>query len=354
VLDADVASMAQLFRAHGHATAGFVGVGFLASLSHGFDTFDAEMPPKMRYRPAADVVARALAWLRQRDPRQPFFLWVHLYDVHEHGPQVVVPEPHLQRMRESSQRDGAALLAFLQEGHGLPATELHGNFDRYDAQIAFVDEQLERLYEGAGSAGATLWVVTADHGEGLGNHDYFGHGRHLYEEQLRVPLLFHGGPELTPLVVSEMVRLVDVLPTVAELCDLAWEPEQLRVEGRSLVPLLDGSGSVPIGHSFAQRRPADARRLDLGWHEGRVISAQDRRYKYIHNEGGQDELYDLVEDPHELLNLIETQPPAGRALGLWLERKQAELLRDARADPSRSRQIEQRYIDELKALGYLN
>jgi len=356
VLDKGIASMAQLFRENAHATAGFVGVGFLASLDHGFETFDAEMPPKQRYRPAAEVVDRAVSWLQGLSPGRPFFLWVHVYDVHEHGPQAVVPEPFLSLMREDSRRRGKSLLQFLREHHGLSAPELHGNFDRYDGQLAFVDAQLRRLYQAverlAGRRPA-LWVVTADHGEGLGNHGYMGHGRHLYNEQLRVPLLFCGGHDLAPRVVPDMVRLVDVLPTVAELAGLTWKPASLRLEGRSFLPLLDGTGPVPIDHSFAQRRPADERRSELGWTGGRMIAAQDRRYKYIHRQDAPDELYDLEKDPHELHNLIDEDRPEGRALGLWLERKYQELRHDHRGG-ARSLEIEDRYIDELTALGYLS
>jgi arylsulfatase A-like enzyme len=356
VLDKGIASMAELFRENAHATAGFVGVGFLASLDHGFETLDAEMPPKQRYRPAAEVVDRAVAWLQGLPHARPFFLWVHVYDVHEHGPQVVVPEPYLSLMRDDSKRRGESLLQYLREHHGLSAPELHGNFDRYDGQLAFVDAQLRRLYravERLAGRRPALWVITADHGEGLGNHGYMGHGKHLYAEQLRVPLLFCGGNDLAPRVVPDMVRLVDVLPTVAELAGLSWTPATLRLEGRSLVPLLDGTGPVPVGHSFAQRRPADERRSDLGWAGGRMIAAQDRRYKYIHRQDAPDELYDLERDPHELHNLIDEDRPEGRALGRWLERKDQELRHDPRGG-ARSLEIEDRYIDELKALGYLS
>jgi hypothetical protein len=84
-----------------------------------------------------------------------------------------------------------------------------------------------------------------------------------------------------------------------------------------------------------------------------VIAAQGRRYKYIHNESGRDELYDLVADPLEQHNLIDEELPEGRALGRWLERKYQELRQDTRGGSPGSLEIEDRYIDELKALGYL-
>ena len=202
------------------------------------------------------------------------------------------------------------MLAFLREHHGLAAHELHGNLDRYDAQIRLADAELGRLFasvEGRPLDGETLWIVTSDHGEGMGNHGYAGHGRYLYEEQLRVPLLLHGGPELAPRVVSDMVRLVDVLPTVAELCDLAWEPERLRLEGRSLQPLLHGQASTDwrdavfseIDYAFYAARET----LDVDVSDARGYMLRTERWKYIHFRHFPPQLFDLESDSDEFQDL---------------------------------------------------
>ena len=109
--------------------------------------------------------------------------------------------------------------------------------------MRFVDEQLRRLYEGLASRGladGTLWIVTADHGEGLGNHLWMGHGQ-VYEESLRVPLIFHSpGGGLASRRISSIVENVDLLPTALALMEGA-EASGDPISGRSLVPLLRGA-----------------------------------------------------------------------------------------------------------------
>jgi len=154
--------------------------------------------------------------------------------------------------------------------------------------------------------------------------------------------------------VSDLVRLVDLLPTVAELAGFPLDQATLRVEGRSLVSVLEEEGApLEAAVAYSQRRPADQRRLELGWAEGTVVAAQNDRHKYILNSVGADEFYDLRTDPHESRNLIDEALPAKRELREWLEEKLRALQADGRTDPSRSLEIEERYIESLKALGYM-
>ena len=132
--------------------------------------------------------------------------------------------------------------------------------NNYDAQLVYTDRQMARLYRGFNELRgdeSTLWVVTADHGEGLGDHDYVGHGRYLYREQLRVPLIVHSVPaRWTPARIVGMVRLVDLYQTIMELVGFAEFETLQKMEGSSLVPLFtDPDHELPIDYLFAQRRP---------------------------------------------------------------------------------------------------
>ena len=172
-----------------------------------------------------------------------------------------------------------------------------------------MDEQIERLFnevEAMNPGRRTLWVVTADHGEGLGAHDFFGHGMYIYEEQVRVPMIFYGGDSWrNGETVGQMVRHVDLKPTLAELLGVEIDSEALTLEGRSLVPLLRNPESpLRIDVAISHRRPADEARREDGWEPGLVISARTDRYKYILKTRGDDELYDLEADPFETRNLI--------------------------------------------------
>lgn len=357
-LDARIPTLAGLLSERGFDTAGFVSVRFLEGLAAGFGRLEAQFPGKRSYRPAGETVELALAWLEAREARRRFALWVHVYDPHEHGPAVKVPEPDLARMGADSARRGGELLAFVQRQHGYQASELHGNFDRYDAQIAFADAQLGRLFEALRArdpAGRTLVVVTADHGEGLGNHGYEGHGQLLYNEQLRVPLvLWATGGRLRPARVGRLVRHVDVLPTALALLGVPLERERLRPEGRSVAAWLDEpNADVGIDAAFSQRRPPDERRRELGWTPGVMLAAQDERFKYIFHEDARHEFYDLEQDPFELTNRIDAELPQKERLREWLLRKFAALVEDHRTQGASPKGVDPRFLEDLRALGYL-
>jgi len=355
-LDPQIPALASIAADAGIRTAGFVSVRFLAGLRSGFDTFDAEVEDGEVFRTADGTVDRAIEWLRQGDPGRRFALWVHVYDPHQHVVTTRMPEPEYRLMLEDSARRGKELLYFLQQEQGYPRDELSGAIDRYDAQVAFVDRQVRRLFEAVGEAAPasrTLRVITADHGEGLGNHGLEGHGKHLYQEQIRAPLILHGDTErLRHAVVTSLVRHVDILPTVAELLGIPLSRSELRLEGVSLVPLLENpSADLGIDAAFSQRRPPDERRLGIGWDPGKKLSAQDGGHKFILNPVPPHEFYDLQRDPNELRNLIHAPNPQKDRLKTWLEEKYDALSRDHRSEDL-SDEIDPQVLEDLKALGY--
>lgn len=355
-----VPTLAGMLSDTGFDTAAFVSIGFLSTVTHGFERVPARR--RERYKPADVMVDSALEWLDKRPRDRRFFLWVHFFDVHNSRVDSKMPEPHFGRMVADSEERGGAFAEMMQAQYAIPKAEIARNgdrIDRYDSQIAFVDEQLSRLVEGLESGyeqDRTLWVFTSDHGEGLGNHGYYGHSKYLYGEQIRVPLIFFGGENWNSgRVVDRMVRHVDLLPTVAELLQFPLDAEALELEGTSLSPLLEGSRANPgIDFAVAQRRPTDKDRWEDGWESGLVLAARNEQYKYILHSHGDDELYDLDADPFETTNLVGTGLEVEKKLAGWLTQKyewmRANPLVGAPADP----QIDKEFIEELKALGYLN
>jgi arylsulfatase A-like enzyme len=168
-----------------------------------------------------------LEWVEARDGAPGFLLWVHFFDVHNTNRKARPPADLIRAMRQDSKQRGEELRSLLVNAHGIPPESLAkeekraegmgdlDRFDRYDAQIASVDRQLRRFFEELESStpdSRTLWVVTSDHGEGLGNHHYGGHGKYLYGEQIHVPLIFYGGDGgIAPGTVEERVRHVPSL-----------------------------------------------------------------------------------------------------------------------------------------------
>jgi arylsulfatase A-like enzyme len=272
-----MATLATLLRARGYRTGAFVSAFPLDSrfgLDAGFEAYDDRLGDpdrtpdfRMQERPGPQTVAAARAWLDATPG--PRFCWVHLY------------EPHAPYA---------------------PPFEWRGRVpSAYDGEVAAADAALAPLLDpllARGSAGRTLVVLTADHGEGLGEHGEATHGLFAYESTLRVPLVFYAPHLFRPRVVTEGARHVDVLPTVLDALGL---PVPSGLPGHSLLAAAEGrgAGSAPPSY-FEALTPA----LTRGWAPIRGVLRD--RVKYV--ELPLPELYDLAADPHEATNLVGRAP----------------------------------------------
>jgi arylsulfatase len=263
----------------------------------------------------ADVTTdRAITWLATA-PRQPFFLWLHYFDPHwpwtpptsyaaQADPGFAPPPGDIY--------DGT-LQTFLawNSGHWAPRPRDVQHLQAlYQGEVAYTDAQLGRLLdelEQTGEAENTLIVVTADHGEGLGEHALWIHGGHLYEQEIRVPLLFAGPGIPAGGQPAQLARQVDVLPTILDLLDL---PKATGLDGTSLVDAIQGGASDPSRVSFAQT--ADDSSLALVTSDLWKLVIDYRRNSL--------ELFSLREDPQELDNRAPRDSERVAALLLDLRR----------------------------------
>jgi arylsulfatase A-like enzyme/Flp pilus assembly protein TadD len=219
-------------------------------------------------RTAAATAASALPWIEEASRGEdPFFAWIHFFDPHS------VYEPPARFLTER-------------------------RLDAYGGEIAYVDEQLGRILEALGEREeSTTLIVTADHGESLGEHGEVSHGLFVYESSLRVPWLMAGPGLPAGRRIGTPVSLVQVLPTALDLLGLPL-PEGL--DGASTLPLLrEGEPeAVPIhGESLFGRTQYD-------WAGLRTV--RRGRWKLI--EAPRPELYDLESDPHEEHDLAAARP----------------------------------------------
>ena len=195
-----------------------------------------------------------------------WFLWVHYYDPHA---PYEPPAPDLaERYRQSP----------------------------YDGEIAFVDRQLGRLLQtldARGETGRTLVLVTADHGESLGEHGEGTHGIFIYDATLRVPWVMAGPGIPAGGVAKTVARSIDVLPTLADYAGLATRAD---AEGRSLRPAADGREMADEATYAESLYPE----LELGW--APLHAWRTARHKYI--KAPRAELYDLDKDATETTNRI--------------------------------------------------
>ena len=351
-LDDRAPALAAALKGAGYRTAAFVGsfvVDARFGLNRGFDAYDDRMLGSSTalepvQRNAEQVLAPALDWILQASPPSlgrdhasdggpvqraggaqagsqppapgsgppapgPWFVWAHLYDPHE---PYTPPEPYRSRY---------------------PAQP-------YDGEVAFTDAALGNFLDRLRAAGAldnTLVVITADHGEALGEHGERTHGLFAYEATLRVPLVFWAASKIQPGVFPEPTRLVDVAPT---MLDLVGVPQLADVDGRSVRPFLAGEQRFEDAGSYFEALNAN---LTRRW--APLTGIVHGGHKLI--DLPLPEIYDLAADPAEQRNLYASQRERARDLEARLDRVAAG------AAPAVPTAVDAETQNRLRSLGYV-
>jgi arylsulfatase A-like enzyme/Tfp pilus assembly protein PilF len=326
-LSEDFRTLAQSFKANGHATGAVVSSFVLDrswGLGRGFDFYQdafaglafAEKNIALVDRRASESVGEALNWLKEVRSR-PFFLWVHLFDPHSaYDP----PEPFRSRYR-----------------HKL-----------YDGEIAYTDSQLARLFDWLKKNrlyDQSIIVFTSDHGESLGEHGEDEHGFFVYNSTLHVPLIIkpHKGSPLKPRRIQPPVETISIGPTLLQLAAIQ-DPIQSQFQARSLVALMT-HGTAP------EDRAAYAETFypfsSFGWSPLR--SLQTARYHYI--EAPNRELYDLASDPKEQDDLITRRREEATMLKAQLKALAAQFPPPEDIEPGNNLSPEE--VEKLRSLGYV-
>ncbi len=328
--------LAEVLRAAGYRTAGFTGGGYVHSrfgFARGFERYEHEMPKGG----LEGVAPRVVRWLEEGGS-EPFFLFVHTYDVHcPYAP----PKPWAGHFSgdhvpgfDPTRECGVQL-----RGRALPPEDLGFVSDSYDDNLRWTDAMIGELLdeiEGLGLLENTIVAVVSDHGEALGEGGHLGHGR-LSPAELQVPWILRA-PGLPPARVEAPVELVDVTPTLLGLLDVEPPPD---LDGRDLGGLLRGDAPE------ARRRIAMNRNGDLAL---RV----DRRWQILlRRQDGRRELRDLAGNPQR--DLAALRPAelarASAALDDWLAERGDEL-----ADvvfPEAPNGLAPDHAEQLRQLGYV-
>jgi arylsulfatase A-like enzyme len=353
------------------------GIDASTGFAQGFDDFvipaglEPSGPGMLEGGPLVADVERVVQGLGH----EPFFLWVHFMDTH--GPYFP-PQEFRDRFAPADYRwpgDADALpIGTSNFGLGIiPRYQVVNDETapasyraRYDAEVRYADDHvgaIVRALEARGLWDSTLFVLTADHGESLGEHEYyFAHGWYVSDDELHVPLLVHGPGIPRGRRVRQTVSLVDVAPTALDLFGLE---RPTAMEGASLSPLLDGDG--PDRDAFAQTfygeglvalRSGPMKYVFKPPRTGGARAASDPPF----GDGAQEWLFDLGSDAGETTNLIESRRDfaagmRGR-LQAWLRAQEARGRGHAAEQPRQGNlpmrvlgdpQLEQ----QLRALGYV-
>jgi arylsulfatase A-like enzyme len=286
--------IAEILKSDGRRTAAILSYYYFDrrwGLDQGFDDYDISLqtlhslggdPSATSGSSARQLADRDIAWLEQHKDER-FFLWSHYYDTHFRF------ERHPDLPESNFGSDEVAL---------------------YDGEIRFTDHQLGRVFETLRRLGLwdkTIIVITADHGDGFGEHGIppnQRHGYHLYRTETKVPFIIRV-PGIAPRVVETPVGHVDILPTILNALRRAPEGEP-QLLGESLVPLMLGKEAP--GRAIYQEV----------WYEGptsrKALVTKD--HHLIRNLIPDDttELYDMKRDPAEDRDRTGEGDPAEKAL----------------------------------------
>jgi arylsulfatase A-like enzyme/tetratricopeptide (TPR) repeat protein len=307
-------TLAERFKAAGLATGAAVSAHVLRAqtgIARGFDMFEDRLEIEggaeslgSAQRDGAVAVESLARWIDAQGDRR-FFAFLHLYEPHTPW----APPPAHARFRHP-----------------------------YDGDVAYADELVGRFLEPLRARGLldrAVVAVTADHGEGLGDHGEEEHGMFVYREAVHVPLIVRlPGGARAGTRVKGTASLVDVAPT---LLALGGQPS-------------DGMDGVSLAEAIASGRTASRPaysetlfpRYHFGWSE--LFAVTDDRYRFI--RAPRPELFDAAADPGEKTNLYAARPNVAGPMNTWLERQ-------AQAAPPPREAVSAETQEKLQALGYV-
>lgn len=341
VLPDEVTTFVERLEQNGFTAAGLQANPFMRK-DHGFAQGFRSYRHFSRRAKGEALIDAALRKLERLGERR-FFLYLHLMDAH-----LPYDPPAAYHARFAAGSPGSLEALYFDRRMDVRMGRLkldQGQREHvrslYDAELAYLDDQVGRVLdflESSGLADTTVVLVHSDHGEEFWEHGSFEHGHSMYDEVLRVPLILRVPGAGQGIVVEETVRLIDVYPTLLSVLGIETsEP----LEGVDLLPLIRG------GASELSELPAFS---ESTIHGPQQKAVQAGRGKIIVNEESRDyEFYDLATD------VGETQPTASAAELRRFRRLLDEFAGKAIPEGVRGAkgQFDPEAIEDLRALGYL-
>ena len=320
--------LSEVLADAGYATAGFVSGPYVKAIygfSRGFDLYDDFSAVRRLGRPEQTIITSPILlektseWFDSwdRDGREkPFFMFLHMFDVHyDYNP----PAPY-KMMFDPDYKGPVTGIEMLFAKH------FRGKIDPrnvehlaalYDAEIRFTDFHLGEILKVLRNLGVydnTILVVTADHGEEFFEHGWMSHRRTLYDESIHVPLIMRYPPGIPAgVVVEQMVRTVDVAPTILSLAQIP-KPENFGASSLKAPHAERDLTGLIRGGTWEDSPPL----LSFGQLHGGLSSVRSENLKLIQRDKGAAEFYDLVKDPREQSRLKPSDSPEYEALSKQL------------------------------------
>lgn len=292
------------------------------------DGFCMNKPVASAQRRADPTTDQALMWLKKVE--RPFFTWLHYFDPHD--PSLVPPNKYMKKF-------------------GIKSGQKLAIEDLYDPEIFFMDKHIGRVIEYLKETGEydnTVIIAIGDHGQGMGQHDWFAH-RLLYQEQIRLPFIMRIPEGARGMKIPDLVRSIDVMPTILEAVGL--KPPK-PIEGSSLIGMTEGRSGKPRLALAEALNTVDLHAPEhLPEHQqDDLFCMMDGRWKLIYHKHNPEnnELYDLQADPAELKNVAADHPDEVARLKKALDKSGA--LEVKFIEPGAP--MDQEALEKLRSLGY--
>ena len=347
-LDDEHITLAELLQGKGYQTAAFVDGGFVSAsfgFDQGFDIYDDQG------RRIAQILPKVKKWLDE-NKSNPFFLFIHCFDIHS----PYKPPPPYDRIFHDFTYTGHFNLSRKDQKLKMDVTEedLRHLIALYDGGIRYTDEKIGEFLSYLRDSGLydqSLIIITSDHGEEFQEHGGFLHWQIYYRPNLNVPLIMRipNYPK-EEIRINELVRSIDLLPTILELTEL---PPHTRAQGISLLPLIKRHTSF-VNRSLWQvsrlfKKDSNPSFAEYGEYNWSIIT--DEGYQMIYNSVRHSiQLFDLKVDPLAQNNIAKDNEDIIKRL--FSQHKEIYSKTPTRKAPTIT--LDEQTREQLIALGYLD
>ncbi|KZX49225.1 sulfatase [Haloarcula sp. K1] len=303
-------------------------------------------------------------WLTERDRSRPFFLFINYLEPHlEYRPPKEFAEQFLpsNTTYEDAMEVPQDAWGYISGTVDMTERDFEILQGLYMAEISYLNHRIGQLRETLQAAGEwqdTVFVVTGDHGENIGDHGLMDHQYCLYDTLLRVPLLIHGDMFSGRNVVSDIVQLPDLGPTLLDAVDIAAPDFREQTQGQSFHPESDNdTREYAIAEYMAPQPSMEALKKRIGHLPDHVIkydrslrAVRGTKWKLIRGSDESIELYDIDDDPGEINELSESHPDIVQNLESELDGWLASF---EQTDQDGNVDMRTETRDRLEDLGYL-
>lgn len=315
-LDDKFLTITELLKSNNYKTSAFIGAFPLDSrfgLDQGFDLYDDNYDSKNNSsflyieRSAKNVIKPAMDWISKQ--KTTWFTWIHLFDPHQ---PYAPPQPYKDKYKN----------------------------DLYSGEVAYIDAQLGIFFDFLKKNNYlknSIIIITADHGEALGEKGEKTHGYFAYNNTIHIPLIMYL-PGIKSKNISTNVGHIDIFPTICEHIGLTIPK---HIQGKSLIPLINGEKWDRESIYFESLAPY----LAIGWAPLRGLINDDMKYIDLPLA----ELYDTRKDSFETKNIIDNT----NKKNFKNELKKLLAKHKANIKPSKNNKLDKKTIKKIKTLGYL-